>query len=92
MKEIESVIISLIPFFLIFFIFYFLIILPQKRQKERHKKMLQSLQRGDAVITTSGIYGKIVAVKEDEVILEVAPSVNIVFLKDAILCVREKKK
>jgi preprotein translocase subunit YajC len=92
MKQAEGVLLSLLPFFLIFLVFYFLIILPQKRQKERRKQMLQNLQRGDAVVTTGGICAKVVAVKGDEVILEVAPSINLVFLKDAILYVREKRK
>jgi preprotein translocase subunit YajC len=48
-------------------IFYFLMIRPQRRQQEEHKRLLASLQRGDKVVTSSGIVGDVVYIKEDEV-------------------------
>lgn len=48
-------------------IFYFLIIRPQKRQREQHDKLLKSLQRGDKILTSSGIVGEVVHIKDDEV-------------------------
>ena len=48
-------------------IFYFLVIRPQKRQREQHDTLLKSLQRGDQVVTTSGIVGEVVHIKDDEV-------------------------
>jgi preprotein translocase subunit YajC len=48
-------------------IFYFLLIRPQRRQQQEHKQLLASLQRGDKVVTSSGIVGEVVHIKEDEV-------------------------
>jgi preprotein translocase subunit YajC len=48
-------------------IFYFLLIRPQRRQQQEHKLLLASLQRGDKVVTSSGIVGEVVHIKDDEV-------------------------
>ena len=48
-------------------IFYFLLIRPQRRQQQQHKALLASLQRGDRVVTSSGIIAEVVHIKEDEV-------------------------
>jgi len=48
-------------------IFYFLLIRPQRRQAEQHKQLLASLQRGDQVVTSSGIVGEVVYLKDDQV-------------------------
>ncbi len=48
-------------------IFYFLLIRPQRRQAEQHKQLLASLQRGDQVVTSSGIVGEVVHIKDDQV-------------------------
>lgn len=48
-------------------IFYFLLIRPQKRQREQHENLLKSLQRGDQIVTSSGIVGEVVHIKDDQV-------------------------
>ena len=48
-------------------IFYFMLIRPQRRQQERHRQLLESLQRGDRVVTSGGIIGEVVHLKDDEV-------------------------
>jgi preprotein translocase subunit YajC len=48
-------------------IFYFLLIRPQRRQQHQHKALLESLQRGDQVVTSSGIVGEVVHIKDDQV-------------------------
>lgn len=52
---------------LIFGIFYFLIIRPQRRQQKRHKELLAALQKGDQVITSGGIVGEVLHLKENEI-------------------------
>lgn len=52
---------------LIFGIFYFLIIRPQRRQQQRHKELLAALQKGDQVITSGGIVGEVLHLKENEI-------------------------
>lgn len=51
----------------IFAIFYFLIIRPQRKQQERHRQLLASLQKGDRIVTSGGIVGEVVHIKDDEV-------------------------
>jgi preprotein translocase subunit YajC len=48
-------------------IFYFMLIRPQRRQQEQHRKLLASLQRGDRVVTSGGILGEVIHLKDDEV-------------------------
>jgi len=68
---------SFLPFILIFVLFYFLILRPQQKQSRTRADMLKSLKRGDNVITSGGIYGKIVTVADDVMTIEIAKGVNI---------------
>ena len=52
---------------LIFGLLYFLILRPQRRQQEQHKKLLETLQRGDQIVTSGGIVGEVVHLKDSEV-------------------------
>ncbi len=52
---------------LIFGIFYFLIIRPQRRQRAEHEKLLAALQKGDQVVTSGGIVGEVVHMKDNEI-------------------------
>src|SRR5437870_6171532 len=51
-------------------IFYFMLIRPQRRQQERHRHLLASLQRGDRVVTSGGIIGEVLHLKDDEVTIK----------------------
>ena len=55
-----------IPLILIFVIFYFFLIRPQQKKIKDHKSMVSSLKRGDEVITSGGIFGRIEKVHEDD--------------------------
>ena len=71
----------------IFAIFYFMIIRPQKKQRQAMQNMLAGLQMNDKVVTIGGIIGKIVKIKEDEVVIETgagAEKSQIKFQKSAI--------
>ena|SRR5215210_1674988 len=78
----------LLPWVLIFGIFYFLVIRPQqKRQRlaqSEREQLLSSLKPGDKVVTAGGIFGTIVAVRDDKVQLRIAASVSIEVLKTSI--------
>ena len=75
---------SLVPFVLIFVIFYFLLIRPQKAQEKEHKKMLLNLNKNDNVVTSSGIHGTVVNVKEKTVVLRIDDNVKIEIEKNCI--------
>jgi preprotein translocase subunit YajC len=70
-------ILSFLPLVLIFVIFYFLLIRPQQKKAKQHQEILAKLKRNDEVMTSGGIYGKVVALTENVVTLEVAPNVRI---------------
>jgi preprotein translocase subunit YajC len=76
----------------IFVIMYMLLIRPQKKKQDQHKEMLKNLEKGDKVITSSGLYGIVVKVSEKDVILEVADKVNLRFSLGAIGSVREREE
>src|SRR4029079_8440549 len=75
--------IGLLPFILIFVIFYFLLIRPQQQKQKNaaleRNEMLKAVKAGDKIVTTGGIYGTIVAVREkdDTVLLRIAQSVSV---------------
>ncbi|OQX73837.1 MAG: preprotein translocase subunit YajC [Campylobacteraceae bacterium 4484_4] len=56
---------SLLPLIVLFGIFYFLIIRPQQKQAKQHKEMLESLKKGDRIITSGGLIGEVVKPEED---------------------------
>ena len=62
---------------LMFVIFYFLLIRPQTKQRRQHEDMLNSLKAGDRIVTTGGLYGKITAIKDQVVTLEIAEKVRV---------------
>jgi len=65
MEQQASAIGSFLPLILLFAIFYFLIIRPQQKQQKSHKAMLESLAKGDDIITTGGLIAVIVKTEED---------------------------
>ena len=66
-----------LPLVLVFVIFYFLLIRPQQKKAKDHQEMLSRLKKNDEVMTSGGIYGKVVALADNVVTLEVAPNVRI---------------
>jgi preprotein translocase subunit YajC len=68
---------TIFPFILIFVIMYFMVIRPQQKKTKEHQEMLNKLKKNDEVMTSGGIYGKVIDLKETEVTLEVAPNVRI---------------
>src|ERR1700676_467487 len=68
-------------------IFYFLIIRPQRQQQKKLKTMLDNLKKNDEVITTSGIHGTVVIVKEKTVVLRVDEGCRIEFDRESIASV-----
>jgi preprotein translocase subunit YajC len=79
-----------LPLIIIFAIFYFILIRPQQQKQKNHKSMLDSLQKGDKVITIGGLYGIIREIKGDVLTLEIAKDVVINTTRSAIGVKREK--
>jgi len=68
---------SLIPLILMFVIFYFLLIRPQQKKAKEHREMISSLKKGDRIMTSGGLHGRIVALDEGSVSLEIAEKVRV---------------
>ena len=73
----QSAFFQFIPLVLILGVFWFLIIRPQQKKQKAHQRMVDSLNKGDKVVTNGGIFGTIVKVGEDRITLEVASKVHI---------------
>jgi preprotein translocase subunit YajC len=82
----------LFPIVIFFAIFYFLLILPTQRQRKRQKEMLGALKPGDKVITSGGIYGTIVGLRDDVVQLRIADQVRIEVARSAIAGLQSQKE
>jgi len=76
---------SMLPLLLIVVVFYFFMIRPQMKRQKEVRKFRESLAKGDKVVTTGGVYGKIVEVKETVIILEIAKDVHITVDKNGII-------
>jgi preprotein translocase subunit YajC len=72
-----SILVSVAPLVLIFIVFYFLLIMPQKKKAKEHKQMLDGIQKGDDVITSGGIHGRVVGVADNVLTLDVGDKVKI---------------
>ncbi|MCU4158003.1 preprotein translocase subunit YajC [Carboxylicivirga sp. A043] len=76
---------SFAPFVLIIIVFYFFMIRPQMKRQKELRKYREALKKGDKVITTGGIYGKVAEVKEQFVTVEIADGVKVKMDKSAIV-------
>ncbi len=83
-----SALMGMMPLVLMFVIFYFLLIRPQQKRAKEHKAMLEALKRGDEVITTGGIHGKITGVTDDVLTVEIAPNVKVRVSRSAVAAKR----
>jgi len=82
----------LLPIILIFVIMYFLMIRPQQKKHREHQQMIQSLRRGDRVITSGGLYATVLNIKEKEnvVVVKIAENVKVEIQRNSIAGVIEK--
>ncbi|WP_319503184.1 preprotein translocase subunit YajC [uncultured Draconibacterium sp.] len=76
---------SFLPLLLIIVVFYFFMIRPQMKRQKETRKFRESLQKGDKVVTTGGIYGKVVKIEETVIQLEISKDVVIKVDKNGIV-------
>ena len=82
---------QVVPLILIFAIMYFLLIRPQQRKLKDHKKMVESLRRGDMIVTQGGLIGKVTKVKEDnELEVELSEGVKVRVVQSTVAQVLSK--
>ena len=87
----DNMLVSLLPFVLIFVIMYFLILRPQQKRAKAHQEMIKNVRRGDQIVTTGGLIGKVTKVTDEaELELEIADSVRVRVARGMIAEVRSK--
>ncbi len=85
-----SLVTTLFPLLLIFFIFWFLVWRPQSKQQQKHKDFLVALKVGDEVVTAGGIFGKVMAIEDDAIQLEISRGIKVRVLRQQIQNVQPK--
>lgn len=82
--DVMSMINAFWPFILMAGIFYFMLWKPQKKEQQKRQDLLNSLKKGDKIITIGGICGTITDISEKRVTVEVAENVNMTFIRSAV--------
>lgn len=87
-----DMILQLVPFVLIFVIMWFLIIRPQQRRVKEHQELVKNVRRGDTIVTSGGIIGKVTKVVDDvpDIEVEIADGVRVKVARTMISEVRSK--
>lgn len=80
----KNPIVQFLPFLVIFAIFYFLLIMPMRKRQKKHQEMLGKLSKGDRVVTSGGIFGTVIEVQADRIILRVADNVKLEVATSAV--------
>ena len=86
----SSLIIQFAPILLIFVIMYFLILRPQRTKAKQHQEMVANVRRGDTVVTSGGLIGKVAKVDDSEIQVELAEGVRVRVVRGTIAEVRAK--
>jgi preprotein translocase subunit YajC len=86
-----DMLIQFAPFIIIFVIMYFLILRPQQQRAKQQKELVSGAKRGDVVVTSGGLIGKVTKATDDsEVELEIAPNVRVRLARSGIADVRTR--
>ena len=75
---------TMLPMVAIFVVFYFLLIRPQQKKAKEHRAMLESLEKGNEIVTTGGIVGRITRLHDPYVTVEIAPNTEITVQRQAV--------
>ncbi len=82
---------QLIPLILIFAVLWFILIWPQQRRQKQHKKMIESLKKGDKIVTVGGIHGVVTFIGDNTIIIKVDENTKLEISKNAVAAILEKK-
>lgn len=85
-----AAIVQFLPIIAIIVLFYFLILRPQSQRMKQHQATISAIKRGDTVVLSSGMIGKVTRVEDAELNVEIAPSVNVRVVKSMVAEVRNR--
>lgn len=81
-----------LPLILIFIVFYFFIIRPQKKKEDERKKMIESVKKGDRIVTIGGLHGTVTQVDEGSLLVQVDTNTKLRIDKNAVATVAREKE
>jgi preprotein translocase subunit YajC len=81
---------NIVMLIVLFGVFYFLLIRPQTKRAKEHKKMVESLAKGDEVVTNGGLLGRITNVGDNFIVMETAPNNEVKVQRQAVAAVMPK--
>ena len=81
---------GIIMLVIMFAIFYFLLIRPQQKRAKEHKALIDGLKIGDQVVTAGGMHGKVAAMQDDNLTLEIATGVKVKFNRSAVMAAKSE--
>ena len=84
-------ILNFIPLIFIFIVFYFLIIRPQQKKQEEHQAMVAGLKKNDEIVTTGGLFGTIVSIKDKTFVIRIDENTKVEAEKNSIAHVRKAR-
>ena len=87
---IQDMLIQFAPLILIVFVGYFLMIRPQQQRQKEHMNRVKGIKRGDTVVMSSGMIGKVVRVEDEELGVEIAQNVTVKMIKSMVQDVRTR--
>ena len=85
-----AMVVNIAPILLIFVLFYFLMIRPQQKRMKQHQEMIKALKRGDEVVLSNGMVGKVTRVEETEAMVDIAQGVSVRVVRTMIAEVRNR--
>ncbi len=91
MQQQQAALVQLFPLVLIFVIFYFMLIRPQKTKEKEHQKTLANLKKNDEIVTTGGIHGTIINVKEKTLVIRIDDNVKIEIEKNCVAFLKKSQ-
>ena len=86
-----SGIISLLPIVFILAIFYLIVFLPARRRQKKLQEMIDNLKTGDKIVTTGGIYGTVVGLKDDRIQVRIAENVKVEMSRNAVTALQARE-
>ena len=75
----------LLQFLVIFVVFYFFLIRPQQKKLKEHQAMQMNIARGDTIVTSGGLVGKVIRSNTDDLLVEIADGVRVIVVRDRVL-------
>lgn len=85
-----AILMQMLPLILIVVVFYFLLIRPQQNARKKHMELIANMKKGDVIVTSGGLIGKVKSLADDEVRVELAPNVDVRVVRGTIAEVRSK--